>query len=78
MTAVLDSFDIEFLEKEVSEFEQQNGTVLSDWTVTESFDCNRGTCWGMPRWMLLGLPGGSVGEAAWGIALVAPLSSSMR
>ena len=45
MTAVLDRLDIDFLEKEVCEFEQVSGEVLCDAEVPDAYDCG-GDCFG--------------------------------
>jgi hypothetical protein len=45
MTAVLDRLDIDDLEKEVFEFEQLNGEVLSDGEVPDAYNCG-GNCFG--------------------------------
>ena len=44
-TAVLNSQDLDFLEKQVSEFEQRNGEVLGDGETPDTYNCG-GNCFG--------------------------------
>jgi len=46
MTDVLDRLDVDFLEKEIAEFEQLAGEVPGDDEVPDAYNCSGGSCWG--------------------------------